>query len=193
MRKSKYTRDLLEPIVKDSFSLGQVLRHLGLRPTGGNYRMVQMRLRLLGISIDHFRGKGWSRGETKLTHRSVARTTNRITRPDDQVFVENSPVICGYRLMRRLVQAGWPYRCAECGIAEWQGKPLKLHLDHRNGINNDNRGKPAAPLPELSFANPHVLSEDGQSRFGSVMELADMQRLERCAERRAGSSPARAI
>ena len=29
--------------------------------------------------------------------------------------------------------------CAECGIMEWQGKPLSLHLHHINGVNNDNR------------------------------------------------------
>ena len=29
--------------------------------------------------------------------------------------------------------------CAECGINEWNGKPLSLHLHHINGINDDNR------------------------------------------------------
>lgn len=32
-----------------------------------------------------------------------------------------------------------PLSCAECGINEWMGKTLSLHLDHINGINNDNR------------------------------------------------------
>src|SRR4051812_17110069 len=112
MRHSKYTHEVIAPIVHDSFSIGQVLRRLGLRPTGGNYRMVHMRIRVLGIKTDHFRGMGWSRGESKWTHLSVARTTARLTRPDDEVFVENSPVICGYRIIRRLRRLGWEYRCA---------------------------------------------------------------------------------
>ena len=29
--------------------------------------------------------------------------------------------------------------CAECGISEWNSKPLSLHLHHVNGINDDNR------------------------------------------------------
>ena len=29
--------------------------------------------------------------------------------------------------------------CAECGIIEWQGKPLSMHLHHINGDKNDNR------------------------------------------------------
>ena len=29
--------------------------------------------------------------------------------------------------------------CAECGISEWRGRKLVLHLDHINGIGDDNR------------------------------------------------------
>jgi predicted RNA-binding Zn-ribbon protein involved in translation (DUF1610 family) len=139
VRQSKYTLERLQPIVSRAFSLGQVLKDLGLKATGGNYRMLHCRLRVLGIDTGHFRGMGWSRGETAQTHASVARTTRRITRTDDEVFVVNSPVICGYRLIRRLRRRGWEYQCLECGIREWRGQPLHLHLDHRNGISNDNR------------------------------------------------------
>ena len=30
-------------------------------------------------------------------------------------------------------------RCAECGVAEWNGNPLSMHLHHINGVKNDNR------------------------------------------------------
>lgn len=30
-------------------------------------------------------------------------------------------------------------KCAECGLADWQGKPLSLHLHHINGVKNDNQ------------------------------------------------------
>lgn len=29
--------------------------------------------------------------------------------------------------------------CYECHITEWNGKPIKLELDHINGVNHDNR------------------------------------------------------
>ena len=29
--------------------------------------------------------------------------------------------------------------CTECGIMEWRGKPLAMHLHHINGAKNDNR------------------------------------------------------
>ena len=34
---------------------------------------------------------------------------------------------------------GVAYACTTCGINEWQGNPRTLHLDHINGIHNDNR------------------------------------------------------
>jgi len=37
------------------------------------------------------------------------------------------------------VELGVPNCCAICGITDWLGQSLSLHLDHINGINNDNR------------------------------------------------------
>lgn len=40
----------------------------------------------------------------------------------------------------RLMQAGiLKNRCDECGIDEWQGKPLSIHVDHINGVRDDHR------------------------------------------------------
>ena len=47
-----------------------------------------------------------------------------------------------------------PYKCKECGISEkWNNKPIILHLDHINGINNDNR------LENLRFLCPNCHSQ----------------------------------
>ena len=44
-------------------------------------------------------------------------------------------------LKRRLLKEGLLEEiCGECGLEPvWNGKPLSLQLDHRNGINDDNR------------------------------------------------------
>jgi 5-methylcytosine-specific restriction endonuclease McrA len=40
----------------------------------------------------------------------------------------------------RLIRAGLlENRCGECGLSEWRGKPLSVHIDHINGVKNDNR------------------------------------------------------
>lgn len=43
------------------------------------------------------------------------------------------------KLKQKLLSTGIKYECVECGISEWKGKLLSLHLDHINGINNDDR------------------------------------------------------
>lgn len=40
----------------------------------------------------------------------------------------------------RLMKAGiFANSCQACGLAEWQGRALSMHLDHINGIKDDNR------------------------------------------------------
>jgi 5-methylcytosine-specific restriction endonuclease McrA len=139
MSRHRYTKDMLEPIVQRCLSLAQVLKELNLKPTGGNYRNISTRIRVFGISTEHFRGMGWSRGETAQTHPTVARIANTKRLPDAKVFVENSPVYNGPRLIRRLRRLGWHCKCNEWGRIRWRGQELTLHLHHKNGIHNDNR------------------------------------------------------
>jgi hypothetical protein len=117
MRKSKYTYELLSPLVRESISVAEVLRKLGLRPTGGNYRMISSRMRMLEIDSSHFKGSLWAKGETALTNPSIAMMTRHVARSNEEVFVENSPETCGSRLVRRLKRLGWEYRCDNCGIS----------------------------------------------------------------------------
>lgn len=212
MRSSKYTALLLAPIVASSHSLSDVMRKLGLQPTGGNHRHISARIRLAGIDTSHFgpqsrkrieqvprgelaelvakstsfaqvldalglptegrphdelkkrihdleldtrhfRGFGWARGETKRSHPSVARMVTRRAIPSDEVFVANAPLVRRRRMVDLLLDMGWAYRCATCGITEWCGQALVLHLDHINGINNDHR------LSNLRFLCPNCHSQ----------------------------------
>ena len=45
------------------------------------------------------------------------------------------------------------YKCSECNIQTWNNKSLSLHLDHINGMNNDNR------LENLRFLCPNCHSQ----------------------------------
>jgi ribosomal protein S27AE len=55
-------------------------------------------------------------------------------------YLDNTAPIQSYKLKRRLRKEGLLKRsCARCGLAEWQGVPIPLELDHINGDNRDNR------------------------------------------------------
>ncbi len=132
--------DTLASLVASKTSVTQVLVALGLPTEGRPHRELTARIRSTGLDTSHHRGAGWSRGETAATHPSVAKTARRNSLPDSELFSENSSLINNNsRLVKRLLELGSSYCCATCGISKWQGRDLVLHLDHINGIANDNR------------------------------------------------------
>lgn len=69
---------------------------------------------------------------------------------DENVFVENSSYPRGSIKRRVIKDKKIDYKCGCCGINdEWNNKPLVLHLDHINGVNNDHR------LENLRFLCPN--------------------------------------
>lgn len=148
--KGKYTREFLEPIVKNSRSISQVLREIGLRKAGGNHRLISGHIRRNSISTSHFTGQAWNRGKTTETSEAVRKITAKITMPDEEVFVKNSPYNPS-KLRARLLKLGWDYKCSnsECGISLWLGKEITLHVDHINGNHIDHR------LENLQFLCPN--------------------------------------
>ena len=247
MRASKYTRDVLEPVVARSDSVSDVIRAFGLKATGGNHRYftavifkagldtshfgrgqiakrirdlshadladvirsslsvaqvlahfglpqqgrpqhdLNRRIRELALDVSHFRGAGWARGESKETHASLARGARLRSLPDDQVFILGS-LITGNKLMTRLVRLGWSYACSVCGIAQWQGRALTLHVDHTNGKHYDNRLEnlrilcPNCHAQTPTYGNRARRAREAcytKRRIASVAELVDAPRLGR--------------
>jgi hypothetical protein len=129
----------LELLVGDLTSFAQVLSACELPVEGRAHRLITERVRKLGLDTAHFTGPGWSRGQTADSNASVARVREKLSFTDTQVFVANGPCMKGPSLARRLVAMGIPYHCSLCGVTEWRGRALVLHLDHINGIHNDNR------------------------------------------------------
>jgi hypothetical protein len=62
------------------------------------------------------------------------------TIPDELVFCENA-TIARHHVKRKIIQRNLiEYKCDMCGnCGEWLGQRLPLILDHKNGVNNDNR------------------------------------------------------
>jgi len=60
--------------------------------------------------------------------------------PIEELLVADRPQTSRTHLKQRLLKAGLKEnRCERCGITEWQGEALSMHLHHKNGDGKDNR------------------------------------------------------
>lgn len=118
--------------VANSYSVAGVLRMLGLRVAGGNYKTIHAEIKRLGLSTAHWTGQGHLRGRR---HSWAPKF------PLSDALVQESLYRGGTsKLKSRLIAAGLlPNICSECGISDWQGQRIALHLDHVNGCATDNR------------------------------------------------------
>jgi hypothetical protein len=128
----RYTDQDIIDAVRASFSIAQVLKLLGLRPTGANYKGLHAQFARLGIDTAHFTGQGHLRGKT---HSWTPK------RPLAEILVVNSDYLCTHNLKARLLKEGLLInRCYECQSPPvWRGQRLVLILDHCNGDRSDNR------------------------------------------------------
>ena len=127
----KYSKALLEPIVKESISTSEVMRKLGLTLSGGTNTHLKKLFKKFEIDTSHFLGQASNRGKTD--HKKI---------PWQEILVydrNKGRRETVFRLKRALLESGVPEQCAICGLPpEWNGKPLVLQMDHidGNGINN---------------------------------------------------------
>lgn len=100
--------------------------------------MINEHIRAYGLDTSHFLGQAHARGKPSPRANSAS----------GAVFTANS---LRSNALRKLVIRNelLDYCCAECGITEWRDRPLRLHLDHINGVSNDNR------LENLRFLCPN--------------------------------------
>ena len=138
--KTKYTRDFVQELVDKHESIAQILDDLGLKKVGGNYTTIKKWIRYYDIDTSHFTGQSWAKSSNVNSDSRVRRLRDFIRIPNEDVFCENSSYDNGTRIKKRLFEDyNWEYKCYECGISEWNGKAITLHLDHINGIHSDNR------------------------------------------------------
>lgn len=162
MKQSKYTIDVITQAVVASTSMAGVMRFLQLKPSGGMYRYIQQRVKAFGVDTSHFTGAAWSKGLTSATHKSIAAQSATASTPNAEVFKIGSTYAPG-KLKKRLLMVGRPYACVTCGISDWLGSSLTLHVDHVNGDTSDNR------LENLRFLCPNCHQQT--PTWGSGMQF----------------------
>ncbi len=117
----------LREVVALSRSTAEVVRRIGIHPVGGNQAHIARRISELGIDTSHFTSGGRRRPKRPFADRLVLGSPSEGRLPGD-------------RLRRALLLQGVAENCAMCGTGpEWNGKALRLEVDHRNGDWWDNR------------------------------------------------------
>lgn len=129
MSKKSWSDEQLIVAVRNNESYAGVIRELGYKLSGGMHTLIKSHIIKLNIDTSHFTGQGYLKGKSHSWNPTI---------PIEKVLVKNS-TYSRHRLKKRLLKLGLlKYVCYECGIVDWNGKPLVLELDHINGNGFDN-------------------------------------------------------
>ena len=172
--RQRYTKELLEGIAKDCVSVAGVLRKLGVAQAGGTHAHISRKLKAFQIDISHFLGQGANRGPNHKGSQKL---------PWQQVLILRTQ---GWRqkahvLRRALLESGRTYSCEglKCPVeGTWLGKPLILHVDHKNGNWLDDRPDNLELLcPNCHCQTPNYCGSKGLSDRISVARQSHAYRL----------------
>lgn len=122
-RLNQLSDEEFEKIVLSSHSVKEVCLKLGYTShSGANSSKVKQRMTKLGLSTNQFKH------------------IEPIKRNPENVFIENSTA--AQKTLRKYYEKGHytEYVCSICGQPPfWNGKPMILILDHKNGKHTDDR------------------------------------------------------
>lgn len=124
----KYSRDYLEQFTSQSKTISEVLVRLGLNKTGGNHAYITKKIKEFNIDVSHFDGRG-----VRIYKENPKDLTCYLCIDPEEKRIN------GETIKKALLQTGVTYKCFKCGINEWCGEDLSLHIDHINGLSYDNR------------------------------------------------------
>lgn len=118
MKHIKYTKELLEPLVKNSITYAEVLGKLNLKRAGGNYLNLIKNIEKFDISVTH------------MTHKSVC-LGQEIKKFED---------LSGKTQIKKRLLKMRGHKCEgdDCGLTTWKGQLICLEVDHVDGNNRNN-------------------------------------------------------
>ena len=114
-------------IVNNSTSFKDLLQNLGYSQNSGSVYCA-LKQYLIDNNID-------------FSHFYISNNTNFKASLEDMLVLNPSCTVVNQRLVKRLVNENlMEYKCFKCGnTGIWNGKPLTLQLEHKNGNNRDYR------------------------------------------------------
>lgn len=147
--KHTYTLTQLQNAVNNSKSFAQVMKFLGLTPSGNAYSIIKRNIHSNNIDVSHFTGKGWTKG-TKGKSKGPPKI------PLNEILSGLHPQYQSYKLKLRLLEAGcFIPQCYSCFNTIWCDRPIPLQLEHKDGNRENNK------LENLTLLCPncHAMTE----------------------------------
>ncbi len=138
-------KERIEKAVKESVSLRQTIKKLGISWAGSHQGTLKKYINIYQIDVSHFRTEPHNKGTTpSLNKQAIVKLRNYLIQ---NILVDNTGFPQKNRqtnfLKKQLIRTGLlENRCAgsNCGIKDtWEGKDLALQLEHKNGNSLDNR------------------------------------------------------
>jgi hypothetical protein len=130
-------------LLEESKSLREFIIKIGYNSNGGGvYKYVKENLKNRNINIP--------------IHENNEDDSNRFKEKytNEEIFCENSTYNRTHLKTRIIKNKLIEYKCSKCGLTNtWQSESINLELEHKNGINNDNR------LENLTFLCPNCHSQ----------------------------------
>ena len=119
----------MQKILDISNSIVDVVKQFNLDPYNGNHKTINNRIKLDNLCLN----------QLTINRKNFAITRMFVPTIDDEnVFCENST--CSRSCLKSRFLKLVEYKCCECGIGNiYNNKEISLQIDHKNGINNDNR------------------------------------------------------
>jgi hypothetical protein len=127
-KPTKYTKELLQELVKESTSVSEVVRKIGQRTDRGFVTYISKLIKRFDIDKSHF-----------MTRFEAVRYTKNAQKRPLSDFFENKYPIKTHNLRLRLFKEGIKdEKCEGCGITHWRGRRLTFELHHvdKNPDNN---------------------------------------------------------
>jgi predicted RNA-binding Zn-ribbon protein involved in translation (DUF1610 family) len=122
-----------------------VCRKFDVATSGGIQAHIKTAAIEFGIDFSHFKSRAWSKNKIF--------NNRRLTAEDILIKRTSGNRQKAYLLKRGLLESGVEYRCKNCGINEWNGRPIVLEIDHINKNVLDDR------LINLRFLCPNCHSQ----------------------------------
>ena len=115
------TKEEFAQLVKESTSFYELAERIGYEKTGGGTQeALKKAVKEYGLDVSHFTGSAWNKGKY-----------------DYSTFTNNSVKKNGKTTLKAIINLRGR-KCENCGLTEWQGKPINLEIHHIDGNHHNN-------------------------------------------------------